>query len=1150
MTPRRGDGPDPIASSFLISNLHCPTCVTTINDALQTCPSAQHVRWVSPNLVTSVLTVEHDPVLTTGAVEATLVGFGFDICATSTSAACEVADQGGRWVSASVKEGPTKGEAGPAYAQVRNFASTNADNETNLGTRNEHTDIHLQNCGRCRTFGPYSSPDEKRGWHEIVKYHLPSGSKGIPKAGHPNQSPVDQNTTVHSLATAQETQTRAKRQVILAIGGMTCGVCVNNITDELEKRPWTRRIVVSLVTNSAAIDIDDENVIPQILEAVEDLGYDAVVDNIIDLHQGKGTGVARERTVEILLQGTYCPRCPDRAMKSLEGFRRQVQSSNSQPLDPKQQRVSVVKVKYIPDAPHFTIRQILAAVEASDPALSISIYQAPTLEERSTQFQRQHQLQILYRLVLTGAVAIPTFAIGIVYMSLVPNDNEGKQYLVAPWVSAITRGEIALFVLATLVYFFAADHFHVRAFKEIKALWRRGSEVAVLRRFYRFGSMNTLMSLGTSIAYISSVAELIVAGVNRPHNYVTNLIFYFDSVVFLTFFVLIGRLIESFSRAKTGDAVAVLGKLRPTTAILVERYKTGKEKSSIVEAALLDLGDVVRVPHGASPPADGTLLEGETKFDESSLTGESRPVKKGVSDEVFAGTVNVGATPVLVQIHGVAGNSMLDQIVNVVREGQMKRAPAERVADIMTGYFVPVITFLAISTWLIWLAVALGGQIPDEWSEVKKTGGIVWSLQFAIAVFVVACPCGLALAAPTAIFVGGGLAARHGILAKGGGEAFEKASNIDCVVFDKTGTLTVGEEPRITDWEIFSQDEAVDENHQTRVLAALKTVEENSVHPIAKAIVAFCASKIADSASIQDLEEIPGQGLKAKCHDADTESSLELIVGNETLMAKFSVKICAPVATCVQRWKGEAKSIALVATRLTSPHSDTRTPTYSLAAAFSISDAVRPEASAVIHALQSSGKAVWLLSGDNQTTAAAVASRLGIQPENVIAGVLPAQKAEKITYLQSSLKARTGSKSESITERATVAMVGDGINDAPALATADVGIAIGSGADVAISSADFVVVNADLNGVLNIVNLSSAVFRRIKFNFAWAVVYNCIAIPVAAGCLYPIVSHGHHVRLDPVWASLAMALSSVSVVTSSLALRTRVPLIGYRPKRA
>ncbi|EEY21808.1 cation-transporting ATPase pacS [Verticillium alfalfae VaMs.102] len=489
------------------------------------------------------------------------------------------------------------------------------------------------------------------------------------------------------------------------------------------------------------------------------------------------------------------------------------------------------------------------------------------------------------------------------------------------------------------------------------------------------------------------------------------------------------------------------------------------------------------------------------------------------------------------------GRSLLDQIVQIVREGQTKRAPMERVADMLTAYFVPIITLIAILTWATWTILGLAGVLPESYLDATS-GWVAFALQFAIAVFVVACPCGLGLAAPTAIFVGGGLAAKHGILAKGGGEAFEKASKIDLVVFDKTGTLTVGGEPKITDALTYpgATQEAACQEDTDLLFAALKAVEENSSHPIAKAIVSYCKSRTEQSASVDNLQEIPGRGMKAICRGQSFDASFDIIVGNESLMSDNHVAMSESTAAQLETWKREAKSVALVATK---PISKNVAP-WTLAAALSIADPIRPEAVGIVEALRERGTSVWMLSGDNLVTAKAVASQVGIDPNNVLAEVLPSQKAEKITYLQSTMKARTGSREHTM-KRATVAMVGDGINDSPALTRADVGIAIGSGSDVAISSADFVLVSSDLRAVVTLLELSRTVFRRIRLNFAWAIVYNVLALPVAAGCFYPFTtSSGQHIRLDPVWAALAMALSSISVVLSSLALRIRIPWIGFQ----
>ena len=1196
------------STSFLLANLHCPTCVSTIKRVLhESCGDL--VKWVSPNVVTSVVTVEHSTAASLDQMRKSLEESGFEVCGISTSSG-DVPDLDMGTVDSHQNrengESSNREMDSPVSAFSRWFMPLESQ-----ASHSQKTKAHLENCQQCRSTVGHGS-DEKR----PLETASHNGNLAFGKPTKSNQQPRASPMPFIAIDKDEDSSTKPLWRVTLAVGGMTCASCANMITDGLSKRDWVSNVTVNVLGNSATVDVNDKEKADELVQAIEDLGYEATLDSVTDVNQGKrkgpdnsdtwratlaiggmtcascannitremkkkdwiknitvnlltnsatvdfeGQGNAEklveaiedlgydaaldnvvslddkapeehERTVEIKIDGLYCDHCPDRVTKSLAGFRRQLEVITQ----PTRQR-PIVKISYIPDAPSFTVRQILAAVEASDPGFTASIYHPPSLEERSRRIQRKHQLQILWRAIFTGIICIPSFIIGIVYMSLLP-DSHSKHFMMAGWTSGISRAQIALFIMATPVYFFAADLFHRRAIKEIRTLWRRGSRVPVLKRFYRFGSMNTLMSLGTTIAYISSVSQMIAAAVDQPDE-INDSNFYFDSVVFLTFFLLLGRLIESYSKSRTGDAVEMLGKLRPTTAILVEGYGTEKEEDVVVKADLLDFGDVVRVTNGASPAADGTVVRGESNFDESSLTGESRPVKKTPGDEVFSGTVNKAAS-VLIRITGAAGQSMLDQIVNVVREGQTKRAPIEQVADLLTSYFVPVVTLIAILTWIIWLSLGLSGRIPGHYLDVSSGGWVAFSLQFAIAVFVVACPCGLALAAPTAIFVGSGLAAKHGILAKGGGEAFEKASRIDCVVFDKTGTLTMGGEPTITDSKIYEEDES----QKDALFAALKALEENSSHPIAKAIVSFCATRTTSRATLSSLAEIPGKGMRATYHSPTTPSlTFDIAVGNTALLSDLSLPIPAQTTATLETWTRQAKSLALIATKPSS------SPTWTLAAALAITDPIRPEAPRIIAALQSRGTQVWMLSGDNPLTASAVASQLGIPADQVIAGVLPTGKAEKIKYLQSTLKAKNGKGKEAATRRATVAMVGDGINDSPALATADVGIAIGSGADVAISSAEFVLVKSDLRGVVDLLDLSRVVFRRIKFNFGWAVVYNCVALPVAAGVLYPVVSNGVHVRLDPVWAALAMAASSVSVVLSSLALRVRVGGIGFRKRR-
>lgn len=1126
---------DVVTTSLLLSNLHCPSCVTYIQEVLSTLhPSPISI---SPSLVSSWVTVQHKTDLSPKEIQAALEDAGFEVCS----------------VTPDDTAGMAHTEQDSQIGYLDRFLDRYGPDASSSQRKPRRPNLHLENCVQCRLEAAGKNHPDKE----------PSSSKGSARKGHHAMEDTSRNN-LDPLVVVDSAEEQDLWRASMAIGGMTCAACVVAITEELEKKDWVKKVVVNLISNSATVDFNGEEHKDAVVESIEDIGYDATIDNVVslktDLNSRKLSNTSR--TIEISVAGMFCEHCPDRVHSSLDAF------GNSLKIDKHLKLTSpILKITYVPQAPDFTIRDIIATISAVDESIHPSIYHRPTLEELSQKIHARERQRIFIRVLVTLAVAIPTLIIGIVYMTLVSSSNPGRQFLMHPLRAGISRAQWALFIMATPVYFLCADVFHIRALKEIRAMWRRGSSTPLFQRFYRFGSMNMLMSLGTSIAYISSVAQLIAAGVH-PSAVPDESSFYFDSVVFLTLFLLIGRLIEAYSKAKTGDAVSMLGKLRPTEALLVESgasnslttgdevvHGTRGESLTNINIDLLEFGDIARVLHGASPPCDGTVVQGESKFDESSLTGESKLVKKVTGDEVFSGTINKG-TPVSIKIIGIAGSSMLDQIVQAVREGQTRRAPMERVADTMTGYFVPFITAIAICTWIVWLALGYSGALPPDYLGANSGGWVAWSLQFAIAVFVVACPCGLALAAPTALFVGGGLAAKHGILVKGGGEAFEKASRLDCVVFDKTGTLTLGGEPVVTDSRLFSVDTHSDKEKadttltklpEKTILGIVSALEGNSSHTVAQALVSFCNTQEKASLDVDDVEEIAGKGMRGTHHISST-SEVRMILGNELLMEEAAVVISPEAQSELESWKSEGRSVALAAVQMTEDSRDSDDKqSWQLAAIFAISDPIRPEAPGIIQALHDRGTDVWMLSGDNQITANAIGKQVGIQSSNIIAGVLPSQKADRIQYLQKSLKARTSSfKTENTQKRALIAMVGDGINDSPALTTADVGIAIGSGSDIAISSAEFVLVSSNLNALITLLDLSKFVFRRIKFNFGWALIYNMIAVPVAAGVLYPVVSNGAHVRLDPVWASLAMAMSSISVVLSSLALRSKIPWIGFK----
>ncbi|THH02750.1 hypothetical protein EW026_g169 [Hermanssonia centrifuga] len=873
---------------------------------------------------------------------------------------------------------------------------------------------------------------------------------------------------------------------------------------------------VSLIGKSATAIITRKELVEELKEAIENAGYEPEIMGIepvqSDIDESDQAG---PRTVTLRVEGMFCSHCPEKVMSLLDPLlpRITILTPITSYTEPK------LRLSYLPSLPDFTIRTIIDAIStpnASHP-FTATIHHPPTLEERARHMHRREQHALLRRLLFSFIAAIPTFIIGIVYMSLVPSSNNVRIWLMRPlWTGNASRVQWALFFLATPVMFYSA---------------------------------------GVSVAYFSSIALLALAASQEASpSGEGDATTYFDSVVLLTMFLLAGRFLEAYSKGRTADAITALGRLRPTTALLVnqsyfagnlsspnlavtnsddpEKGVPSESHSDVVltpesallriSAELLEIGDVVRVQHGASPPADGILaniIGDQALFDESSLTGESRPIRKGVGERVYVGTINRGAV-VDVRVDATGGETMLDHIVKVVREGQTRRAPIERLADMITGYFVPVVTLLAIITWIVWLALGLSGTLPSDYLDIPVGGWPVWSLEFAIAVFVVACPCGIGLAAPTALLVGSGLAARYGILVRGGGEAFQEAAQLDLVVFDKTGTLSEGGDPRVTDAVTFPS--LVVPRKDEVLFGIAAELESISTHPLAGAIRSYCvangaASRVGPAIAFQ---ETAGRGVKANFKEQ------EGIIGNEAWMAEHEAVIDGKMEARLNAWKSEGKSVALLALR------EGDGTAFEIRAIFAVADPLRSEASAVVSSLQDQGIGTWMISGDNAVTARAVARIVGIPETNVIAGVLPHEKAQKVQWLQ-----QVGMKrlprgwrrwigTRNLNSRCIVAMVGDGINDAPALTAADVGIAIGSGSDVAISSASFILVSSNLTGLLTLIDLSRTVFNRVKFNFLWASIYNIIALPIAAGVIYPAA---HHPRLAPVWASLAMALSSVSV---------------------
>ncbi|THW67728.1 heavy metal translocatin [Aureobasidium pullulans] len=1192
-------------TTFFISNLHCPSCITSIQFCLE--DLGIQPTSISHSIIHHSVTIRHNPETSPNTITSSLEKAGFEVFSVAqadrepTFRPWQPEDTGinedwgleqavQRWKTAwkdkdvevenSRKRKRHVEQCAQCLKELRSLGSSEAlmdkaqpfsdasDIERGVSISTEEGDaakdteklgsvttatpelfratfsIDGMTCSACVT--NVSQAISQHSFAQDINVNLLSNSATVTFSGRDNDKvileSIDDAGYDISLNEIEKLGNKQKQspdehtwKATFSVTGMTCAACVRSLTAGLEEPVWITNVQVNLISNSATVAFEGtKDKAKDIVVIIEELGFDASVENLqgVDATQSSST----ERNIALRVTGMYCHHCPPRILQALsDRFGKDVtideECSVTSPL---------LKLRYQPQPPTLTLRHIIDTINAVDDEVQVSIFNPPTLEQRSREIHAAERRKILLRFTLSLVTAVPTFIIGIVYMTLLNYENGGRRYLMQHiWAGTVSRADWALFMMGTVIYVFAADIFHIRSLQGIFLMWKPSSKTPLSHRLLRFGNMNMLISLGTSIAYFASIAALAINATSAKAMG-EGQAYYFDSVVFLTLFLLGGRGLEAWSKAKTGDAVAALGSLRPDTALLVTHATSSDSTMTLNKTAteLLEVGDVVRVLHGSSPPFDGTIIDGETRFDEASLTGEARLIAKHAGDQVFSGTINKGS-PIDVRMTSISGTSMLDQIIKVVREGQTKRAPVERVADIITSRFVPFIVLIGIATWIIWLSLGLSGALPVEYLDSEIGGWPFWSLQFSIAVFVVACPCGIGLAAPTALFVGGGLAAKYGILVKGGGEAFQEASMLDCVVFDKTGTLTQGTAPAVTDCKTFG-------NNDEKIMMMAKALEENSSHPVARAVVEHSKAKIQETEGTQALnvEELPGKGLKGT-FGIDSETQITAIIGNEALMADFDVRIDLESKKLIESWKQQGKSIALLSTSSSSSNTG-----FTLAAAFAIADPLRPEAATIVKWLQDQGLEVWMVSGDNATTANSVGAAVGIPSSNIMAGVLPEQKADKIKYLQQTLVPRhsrglIGSRKQ----RATVAMCGDGINDAPALATADLSIAIGSGSDVALSTASFVLVTSDLRALVRLLELSRVVFRRVVLNFVWALVYNLVALPVAAGALYAITSGGKHVRLDPVWASLAMALSSVSVVSSSLLLRTRIPILGFRPSK-
>ena len=633
-----------------------------------------------------------------------------------------------------------------------------------------------------------------------------------------------------------------------------------------------------------------------------------------------------------------------------------------------------------------------------------------------------------------------------------------------------------LMVLATPVEFLVGKQFWLSAWASLKR-W----DV----------NMDTLVALGTGAAYFSGMAITFFELANAQSQ--IKLDVYFDVAAVVTTLVILGKYLEAKAKGSASEAIKKLLKLQAKTAHLLHEGQHEME----VPIEKVASGDLLLVKPGEKIPVDGMIVEGTATLDESMVTGESLPVDKKEGDAVIGATINKTSS-FKMKATKVGADSFLAQIVKMVEDAQASRAPIQKLADLVVSYFVPVVLAISAISFIIWL---IFGPAP----------AFSFALVNAIAVLVVACPCAMGLATPTSIMVGAGKAAEHGVIIRDA-EALELAGKVNAVILDKTGTITKGE-PSVTDVAAFFKD---DENKVARYAASLEKLSE---HPIAQSIVAYAASLGSLSShpldravktaagklklyAVKNFQAIPGQGIEGEV--AAEEGNKKLYFGNAALMESKKIDISAK-RELIEKLENEGKTLLLLA--------DTQT----LLGIVAVADTIKPTAKEAVQRLRSLGLEVWLITGDNERTANAISRLVGI--DKVMARVLPQDKAKKVKELQA-----RGIK---------VAMVGDGINDAPALTQADVGIAIGTGTDIAIESADITLVAGDPLGVANAILISRKTLTNIKQNLFWAFIYNILLIPVAAGLLWP----GWGILLNPILAGGAMAFSSLSVVLNSLRLK-------------
>jgi Cu+-exporting ATPase len=900
----------------------------------------------------------------------------------------------------------------------------------------------------------------------------------------------------------------------VAIEGMTCGACTSAVEGGFKGVNGVLKFNISLLAERAVITHDVTKLLPnQIAEIIDDRGFDAQVLSTVPTNDLRG---GSSSTVQFKVFGV-----PDAAAaEALEAELAATHGVDSVSLSLASSRLSVTHQPGL-----IGLRAIVEAVEAQGYNALVADNQDNDAQLESLAKTREiGEWRTAFRTSL--AFAIPVLILGMILPMCAPSLDFGKFEL----VPGLFLGDVICLVLTIPVQFGIGKRFYISAYKSLK---------------HRSPTMDVLVVLGTSCAFSFSILVMVVSLLMPPHTRPSTI---FDTSTMLITFVTLGRYLENSAKGRTSRALSRLMSLAPSMAtiyadpIAAEKAAEAWDKDPstpktprtpglggsaqeerCIPTELLQLGDVVIVRPGDKLPADGVLVRGETFVDESMVTGEAMPVQKRVGDNVMGGTVN-GDGRVDFRVTRAGRDTQLSSIVKLVQDAQTTRAPIQRLADTLAGYFVPAILILGLSTFLCWMVLSHVLPNPPKIFLQNSSGGkIMVCVKLCISVIVFACPCALGLATPTAVMVGTGVGAENGILIKGGA-VLERTTKVTQIVLDKTGTITHGKMSVVE-----SDLEPAWHNKEWRRRlwwAIVGLAEMGSEHPVGKAILAGARQELdvevdgVIEGSIGEFKVAVGKGINALVEPASAvdRTRYRVLIGNVAYLQNNGIEVPEDVVeTSESIDAGGSKANGK------KPATGTTHIFVAIDGAYSghlaLADSIKDGAAAAISVLHQMGVKTAIVTGDQRSTALSVAAAVGISPENVYAGVSPDQKQAIIKQIQA--------------QGEVVAMVGDGINDSPALATADIGIAMASGTDVAMEAADLVLMRpTDLMDIPSALNLARCIFRRIKLNLAWACMYNLIGLPIAMGFFLPIGFHMH-----PMMAGFAMACSSVSVVVSSLLLK-------------